>query len=100
MIERGTAEHSVTGIYCDLFHLRPEICTVLFIEDYTFVEARRMELNWEYVADWSHAVGRVRVPWDAIDDVVETVKPGHGFCPGGAACLYLGRDWLKRRHGV
>ncbi len=101
MIERGTAKHSVTGIYCDLFHLRPEICTVLFIEDYKFAEEREVELNWEYArADWNNAVGKVMVPWNEIDDVIENVTPGHGFCPGGAAAFSLGRDWLKRNQGI
>ena len=51
LIGEGSAEFSVTGFFCDLLSLRPEICTVLFVKDPVFSMAGRMKLNWEYEPD-------------------------------------------------
>ncbi len=98
MMARGAAELSVTGICFDLLNLRPEICTALFINDPAFVEAKRMELNWEYES--SNVGGKFAVRLESIDEVImEETKRG-GFVVSGAACLGLGREWMRRRHGI
>lgn len=98
MIDLGSAEFSVTGICCDLLNLRPEICTVLFVKDPVFCEARRMALNWEYVREGP--AGKFAVRWENINEVVETEGGSGGIVASGAVCLGLGRDWVRRRHGI
>lgn len=98
MLNEGSAEFSVTGIACDLLNLRPEVCTVLFVADSAFAEVRQMKLNWEYEPE--HRTGTSLVGWDRIDDVIEKDGARYGIVPSGAACLALGREWVKRRHGM
>jgi DNA-binding winged helix-turn-helix (wHTH) protein len=98
MIDQGIAEFSVTGICCDLLNIRPEICTILFITDQAFSEARKMSLNWEYEKTvWERSKGNGLVRWRDIDELIE-VASDVGFAVGGAACLSFGRQWLERNH--
>ncbi|MEO8677713.1 MAG: hypothetical protein ABI665_01625 [Vicinamibacterales bacterium] len=96
LISEGKAELSVTGICCDLLNLRTEICTVLFVPDESFAEAREPRLNWEYESQGP--TGRFAVPWDAVDDLVEREARERGFVASGATCLGLGRRWIADRH--
>lgn len=96
LIETGKAEFSVTGIVCDLLNVAPEICTVLFVPDPEFVEARKMHINWEYISE--DRSGSFHVPWKKIDAVIEKEAPKYGIVPGAATCIALGREWVKRRH--
>jgi hypothetical protein len=99
MLKDGSAEFSVTGIVCDLLNLRPEICTVLFIPDEAFAVVRPMRLNWEYEPEKRH--GKFLVDWSRIDEVIETDGARkYGIVPSGAACLALGRQWVKQCHGI
>jgi hypothetical protein len=102
MIKEGSAEFTVTGIFCDLLQLRPEISTLLYVKDDRFAKAREISVNWEYERwTWeTEAVGSTRIPWDDVDTVIDKAEPGHGLCPGGAAGLSLGRDWLWRRYSI
>ena len=79
LIESGSAQFSVTGIYYDLLHLRPEIHTVLIVDDYTFEESREMKVNWEYKpADWVD-FGKLRVAWSDVDKILEDAGHTHNF---------------------
>ena len=98
MLNDGSAEFSVTGIVCDLLNLRPEVCTVLFVADPAFAEARQMQLNWEYEPE--RRQGKFLVDWHRIDDVIEKDGAKYGIVASGAACLALGREWVKHRHGI
>jgi DNA-binding winged helix-turn-helix (wHTH) protein len=98
LLDKGAAEFSVTGIVCDLLNLRPEVCTVLFIPDPAFVEAKRMQVNWEYEPEIRF--GKFAVGWDRIDEVIEKDGAKYGIVASGAACIALGREWVKRRHGI
>jgi hypothetical protein len=98
LCEQGVAEFSVTGVICDLTDLRPEICTVLFIADPRFAEARPMKVNWEYEPELRS--GKFAVNWDRIDEVIETDGKKYGLSVGGTACIALGREWARRRHGM
>jgi hypothetical protein len=96
LIDNGEAEFSVTGIVCNLLNLAPEICTVLFVPDPRFVEERKLQINWEYISE--DRAGSFHVPWKKIDEVIETETPKYGIVPGAAACISLGREWIKQRH--
>lgn len=97
LLEVGSAEFSVTGICCDLLNLRPEICTVLFVEDPIFSE-EHMDLNWEY--EKSGFAGKFAVGWEKIDEMIEAEGGSGNIVASGAVCLGLGRDWIWRRHGI
>jgi len=96
MIQSGSAEHSVTGLCCDLLTLRPEVCTVLFVKDPTFADERRMQLNWEY--DIAHGTGAI--PWTKIDEAIQAAVQRFGFSATGTVTLGLGREWIRARHGM
>jgi hypothetical protein len=100
LIQECSAELSVTGICCDLWNFRPEICTVLFVDDPGFSKVRSMVLNWEYVSEGP--IGVFSIPFDRIGEIV--VKEGEvgkgGICPSGAACIKLGYEWVRRRHRI
>ncbi len=98
LIKNEGAEFSATGIVCDLLNLRTEICTVLFINDPAFAEARRMRVNWEYEPE--RRFGKFAVDWNRIDAVIQTDGRKYGIVPSGAACIALGREWAKRRHSI
>ena len=98
LIGEGKAELSVTGICCDLLNLRPEICTVLYVPDPAFAEARPMKLNWEYEKEGPE--GKFGVRWDRLPRLAEKLASSGEIVVSGAACLELGREWLKRRHHV
>jgi len=96
LIDKGEAEFSVTGIVCDLLNLRPEICTVLYVPDSSFADAPRMHVNWEYEPEFRY--GKFLVPWTRIDEIIERDSARYGIVASGAACLVLGREWVKNRH--
>ncbi len=98
LIDNGRAELSVTGICCDLLNLRPEICTVLYIADPRFAEARRMVLNWEYEKEG--AAGTFGIQWNRIDKLAMSLASASKIVVSGAACLSLGREWLAARHQI
>ena len=98
LLKTGEAEISITGICCDLLNLRPEICTVLFVKDPAFAEARRMVLNWEYEREGP--TGTFALNWDHVDEIMGRFAADGGIVVSGAACLGLGREWLKARHGL
>jgi hypothetical protein len=98
MIDEGRAELSVTGICCDLLNLRHEICTILFVPDPIFIEARRMELNWEYEKESS--TGIFGIEWNRIPEFAQLTANTGSIVVSGAACLELGRKWLASRHKV
>jgi hypothetical protein len=98
MIKSGRAELSVTGICCDLLNLRTEVCTVLFVDDPAFSEARLMPLNWEYMKEGP--AGKFAVRWEQIDGVIENEGAAGGIVASGAVCLGLGRSWVARRHSI
>lgn len=96
LLKEGNAEFAVTGICCDLLNLRPEICTVLFVKSPDFCGARRMDINWEYEPEGPS--GKFARPWKTIDRVIDEE---HGsFVASGAVCLGLGRQWIRKRHGL
>jgi hypothetical protein len=98
LLRVGSAELTATGIVCDLLNLRPEVCTVLFVADPRFAEIRRMQLNWEYEPEPRQ--GKFLVEWGRIDDVIGKDGAKYGIVPSGAACLALGREWVRRHHGM
>lgn len=98
MMKKGSAQLSVTGIVCDLLNLRPEICTVLFVKDPDFASKEKMNLNWEYIDKVDYGTGAV--PWQDIDRVTKTTVEKHAFVASGAACLGLGREWIRVQHGM
>ena len=100
LIERGdgSAELSVTGICCDLLNLRTEICTVLYVNDLSFIDARAFNTNWEY--EPAEHAALFATPMADLDHVVERYAADPGIVPTAAACIMLGRDWLRARHGL
>jgi hypothetical protein len=98
LIRAGRAELAVTGIGCDLLTLRPEICTVLYVPNSSLAEAREMQLNWEYQREGP--TGTFGVQWSHLPALVEDLTSKGSLVVSGAACLELGRDWLRRRHGI
>lgn len=98
LIKKGKAELSVTGVCCDLLNLRTELCTILFISDPAFAEAKRMALNWEF--ETMGPTGTFGVPWKRIDDIIENLSSTGEIVVSGAACLGLGREWVRTRHGI
>jgi hypothetical protein len=97
LLEEKVAEFSVTGICCDLLYVQPEICTVLYVPDNSLTSKRPMHVNWEYSLDGPP--GSFGTPWNQIDKKISSIKTG-GMVPTGAACLSLGRDWIRRRHKI
>jgi hypothetical protein len=98
MLKKGSAEFSVTGIVCDLLNLRPEICTVLYINDSVFAESRQMQVNWEYEPE--HRFGKFAVDWARIDEVIDSDGAKYGVVASGAGCIALGREWARNRHSI
>jgi hypothetical protein len=96
LLKDGKAEFIVTGICCDLLNLRPEICTVLFVKSSEFCEVRKMEINWEYESEGPS--GKFARPWKTIDEVIDEEQDY--FVASGAVCLGLGRQWIRKRHGL
>jgi hypothetical protein len=94
----GAAELSITGFCCDLLNLRPELCTVLFVSDTSFAEARAMALNWEYEPEGPS--GTFGVAWSRIDDFIARLGATGGLVVSGAVSLGLGREWVRVRHGI
>lgn len=97
LLEENVAEFSVTGICCDLLYVQPEICTVLYVPDNSFVSKRGMRVNWEYSPDGPP--GSFGTPWNEIEKKMRRIKTG-GMVPTGAACLSLGRAWMRSRHRI
>jgi hypothetical protein len=98
MMKRGSAQHSVTGICCDLLNLRPEVCTVLFVEDPAFAAIDGMQLNWEYSQQFGAGAGAI--PWRNIDEAIQTAFEHFGIVASGAVCLGLGREWIRVQHRI
>jgi hypothetical protein len=96
LIQRGQAELSITGICSDLLMLRPEICTVLYVQDETFSTVRSPSLNWEY--EKLGPKGKFGLEWSRIDEVLATLVDTADIVVSGAACVELGRQWIKTRH--
>lgn len=93
LISRQKAFLSVTGISCDLMHLAPEICTVLFVNEPSFLDRGDMKLNWESDDDTKFRTGSI--PWNQIEDFVKANIRVPGFVNYGAICFDLGRKWLR-----
>jgi hypothetical protein len=96
-IAEGSVELSFTGIACDLLNLRPEICTILFVREAGLTEIRRMAMNWEY--ERQGPAGAFGTSWSNIDAQSKQLKVGD-IVPSGLACLVLGRNWMRERHGI
>jgi hypothetical protein len=91
---RDLARLSVTGICCDLRCLWFDICTVLYVDDPTFLELYGLKWNWEYEdGPPDLRYGRGLVPWGGLDEFVRMY--GGNFVASSSACLSLGREWVK-----
>ncbi|MDX7710645.1 hypothetical protein SJS39_19950 [Aeromonas caviae] len=95
LMEQGKANLYVTGLYLDLFRLRPEILTMLVIEDESwynnqFTTEQKLG-NWEYLR------GSL-MPIDMTDTGFKSVitKNIAGYlCAPGAACYIKGYEKFK-----
>lgn len=104
LIPENKAELSVVGICCDLWNLRPEICVVLFVKDFSFAKSREMILNYEWKKKRMGSKKSVfSESWSKVDTKIEEIRNKieagkDGICPAGIACLVLGREWMRERH--
>jgi len=98
LIDEGAAELVITGICCDLLNLRPEICTLLYVPDSTFVESRKMILNWEY--ENNKEIGNFAIPWKQLSGHLKYLASTGSLVPSGAACISLAQNWLRERHSI
>jgi hypothetical protein len=97
LLVAGRAEFSLTGLCVNLLDLRPEICTVLCVEDEDFLRRRSPAINWEFLPA---EAGKYFIEVGELDRFVsETLRPGN-VVPNGAVTMSLGREWLRQRHGV
>jgi hypothetical protein len=98
LIKERRVEFSLTGICSDLTYLQIGVCAVLLVRGVSLAEIRPMKLNWEYDLT-SDRRGSFGIPWAKIEEHVNELKVGE-ITPIGAACLELGRRWLRRRHKI
>jgi hypothetical protein len=99
LLREGRAELSVTGLTCNLLNLKPEICTVLYVPDSSLAEeGPEMQLNWEFTDEGP--ASRFAIPWSELPHVADRLVKQGQFAVSGAACLELGRRWLKKQHGI
>jgi len=96
MLMNGSAELCVTGICVDLLNLRPEICTILFVDNEDFFKLKEIKFNWEYTKD--NQQGKGVIPIKHINKFIERKMINPGFVVSGASCLALGLDWLESYH--
>ncbi|MGO4882327.1 MAG: toll/interleukin-1 receptor domain-containing protein [Bryobacteraceae bacterium] len=97
LIHDGSAELSVTGVCCDLLWLRPEVCTILYVEDPQFITARQMRMNWEFDnAPSNEVAGNGLMRWQDVDGFID--KAARNIVRPGAACVALAKEWIRQRH--
>lgn len=92
LIGKGDARLLLTGLAVNLLNLRPEICTLLYINSPDWFEKHRtgsdgldpIELNEEWQASGKSGVGAK--PWSWI---TRQCPPSVKIAPAGAAALYL-----------
>ena len=100
MLQEGKAEFHVTGLYLDLFRLRPEIVTTLIIHDpewyETHIPSGRVLGNWEIAPKGVFAIHMEEM------DFFKAIKGKTGYlcAPGAAAYVegyYKFQQVMKRR---
>ena len=85
LIHDGSAELQCTGVCCDLLWLRPEVCTILYVEDPQFITARQMRMNWEFDnAPSNEVAGNGLMRWQDVDGFID--KAARNIVRPGAAC--------------
>lgn len=89
----GKATFKVLGLSLDIFRFRPEILSVLIIEDENFSNLfyDKCRLNWEHseIADYDL--------YDTDRYIKLLTDTGHPLVSPGAACLKLGRDYALKK---
>lgn len=94
MLKTGDAEFHHTGLWLDMYRLRPEVTSVLIIKDKSwfeeFITANKTMGNWELVS------GAV-FDYSADSDNYESLLAGDGgrLCAPGAAALISGMRHFK-----
>jgi hypothetical protein len=96
MIAAGSAQLSVTGICSDLMNLRPEVCSILFVEDSRYFDDYKMNFNWEYGKEFRHGTGIISL--EAVDPMLRKEIAEVGIAASGAVCIGLGLEWIRAVH--
>lgn len=93
----GGAELVPTGLWLDLFRLRPEISCALIIRDPSYYESYKKDFrgNWEqaFNSRWCRLASRT----DFSELLMDSEVP---MCPPGVGALVAGREYALRRLGV
>ena len=94
LADPNRAQLLFTGVAMDLSNLRPEICTLLLIQDQEWIQKikgveghKPMQMNWEYSAEIPFDK-KGQIPLDA--PIIKTLGPVTDFVPVGAAAVSLG----------
>jgi len=94
LTDRGEARLLLTGVAMDLLNLRPEICSMLVIDQPEWFErARGVQLNDEFAAEEA-ADGWVRLASDE-DMIAQSGLLPEAMVPPGAAAFWMGVDVLR-----
>ncbi len=92
LMAQGKAKLHVTGLYMDLFRMRPEVLTMLVIEDESWYETQFT--TDQKIGNWEYLKGSL-MPVDMTDDgfkgVIERNIAGY-LCAPGAACFIKGYE--------
>lgn len=92
----GKAKLYITGLYLDFFRLRPEILTLLVIDDsswyHSHFSSKKSIGNWEYQKGTIMAVDMNESGFRSV--VFDNIS-GY-LCAPGAACFIKGFDYFKK----
>lgn len=99
LLDNGKAELKVLGVSLDIFRLRPEILTVLIVDDAKFDElfSKNRKLSWETSTEDMDGLHIVNIDNQEkyldlmFDDNVPLVSPA-------SACLKLGREYVLKNY--
>ncbi len=96
MLKTGKADFLVSGIAVDLLNLRPEICVVLILHEYSEIIVDNIKSNREY-----HGKRLNQILLSTLENPTSAVPSDSGFfapqnmVASGAACLWKGFEQIK-----
>lgn len=99
LMDKGRAKIYITGLYLDLFRLRPEILTMLVVDDVEWYQKsfthNQQFGNWEYVRG---AIFPVPMTSKGFAEVIERESAGY-LCAPGAAAVIKGFETFHKIYG-
>lgn len=107
-LDEGKCKFMITGLVVNILNLRPEICTLLLVNDISWwqQEYDKMSKNWEYLPKQKileqHEKARTFFRLESVEEELLDYSGSNAgmWVPPGLAALWLGVDAARRELGI